>query len=197
MKRHKISEVQRDPKIDPFGVQKIGVPTMGGIIIIVSILVPVLLLGRMRNIYLLLMIVTTVWLGFLGFMDDYIKIFRKNKEGLKGIYKIVGQVSIGFIVGLTLWLSPDAVVRENINVRQNQEVVVKHKQLKNDVKPLHSPPLKEKPLPGPPLKEKPLPNPPLKEKPLPKPLLKKRESSPFMWELEGVWGRSLIINYEL
>ena len=128
MKRHKISEVQRDPKIDPFGVQKIGVPTMGGIIIIVSILVPVLLLGRMRNIYLLLMIVTTVWLGFLGFMDDYIKIFRKNKEGLKGIYKIVGQVSIGFIVGLTLWLSPDAVVRENINVRQNQEVVVKHKQ---------------------------------------------------------------------
>ena len=100
---------------------------MGGIIIIVSILIPVLLLGRMRNIYLLLMIATTLWLGFLGFMDDYIKIFRKNKEGLKGKYKIVGQVSIGFIVGLTLWLSPDAVVRENVNVQQNQEVVVKHK----------------------------------------------------------------------
>lgn len=102
---------------------------MGGIIIIVSILVPVILLGRMRNIYLLLMIVTTVWLGFLGFMDDYIKIFRKNKEGLKGIYKIIGQVSIGFIVGLTLWLSPDAVVRENISeAQQNQEIVIKHKQ---------------------------------------------------------------------
>ena len=129
MKRRNISETARDPSIDPFGVEKKGVPTMGGIIIIVSILVPVLLLGRMRNIYLLLMIVTTVWLGFLGFMDDYIKIFRKNKEGLKGIYKIVGQVSIGFIVGLTLWLSPDAVVRENVSVeRQNQEVVVKHKQ---------------------------------------------------------------------
>ena len=71
------------------------------------------------------------------------------------------------------------------------------KQLKNDVKPLLSPPLKGKPLPGPPLKEKPLPNPPLKEKPLPKPLLKKRESSPFMEELEGVWGRSFIMNYEL
>ena len=129
MKRRNISETARDASIDPFGIEKKGVPTMGGIIIIVSILVPVLLLGRIRNIYLLLMVVTTVWLGFLGFMDDYIKIFRKNKEGLKGIYKIVGQVSIGFIVGLTLWLSPDAVVRENVSVeRQNQEVVVKHKQ---------------------------------------------------------------------
>ena len=115
MKRHKISETARDASIDPFGVEKKGVPTMGGIIIIVAILVPVLLLGRMRNIYLLLMIFTTLWLGFLGFMDDYIKIFRKNKEGLKGLYKIVGQVSIGFIVGLTLWLSPDAVVRENVS----------------------------------------------------------------------------------
>ncbi len=128
MKRRNIAETARDPSIDPFGIEKKGVPTMGGIIIIVSILIPVLLLGRMRNIYLLLMIGTTVWLGFLGFMDDYIKIFRKNKEGLKGIYKIIGQVSIGFIVGLTLWLSPDAVVRENITEKQqNQEIVIKHK----------------------------------------------------------------------
>lgn len=129
MKRRNISETARDVSIDPFGVEKKGVPTMGGIIIIVSILVPVLLLGRMRNIYLLLMIITTIWLGFLGFMDDYIKIFRKNKDGLKGKYKIIGQVSIGFIVGLTLWLSPDAVVRENISVpkKNQQEVVVKHK----------------------------------------------------------------------
>ena len=128
MKRRNISETARDASIDPFGVEKKGVPTMGGIIIIVSILIPVLLLGRMRNIYLLLMIVTTVWLGFLGFMDDYIKIFKKNKEGLKGLYKIIGQVSIGFIVGFTLWLSPDAVVRENVTeTQQNQEVVIKHK----------------------------------------------------------------------
>jgi phospho-N-acetylmuramoyl-pentapeptide-transferase len=128
MRRRSIFETERDPAIDPFGVEKKGVPTMGGIIIIVSILVPVLLLGRLRNTYLLLMIGTTVWLGFLGFLDDYIKIFRRNKEGLKGKYKIVGQLSIGFIVGLTLWLSPDAVVRENVNVQQhNQEVVVKHK----------------------------------------------------------------------
>jgi phospho-N-acetylmuramoyl-pentapeptide-transferase len=128
MRRKKIYETERDPKIDPFGVEKKGVPTMGGIIIIVSILVPVLLLCRLRNIYIILMVVTTVWLGFLGFLDDYIKIFRRNKEGLKGKYKIVGQVSIGFIVGLTLWLSPDAVVRENVNVQQqNQTIVVKHK----------------------------------------------------------------------
>jgi phospho-N-acetylmuramoyl-pentapeptide-transferase len=128
MKRRKIFETERDPSIDPFGVQKKGVPTMGGIIIIVAILVPVFLLGRMRNIYLILMIVTTLWLGFLGFLDDYIKIFRRDKEGLKGKYKIVGQVSIGFIVGLTLWLSPDAVVRENVNVvNSDHEVVVKHK----------------------------------------------------------------------
>ena len=128
MKRRKIFETERDPAIDPFGVEKKGVPTMGGVIIIVSILVPVILLGRMRNIYLLLMIVTTIWLGFLGFLDDYIKIFKRDKEGLKGKYKIIGQVSIGFIVGLTLWLSPDAVVRESINEGQpKQEMVVKHK----------------------------------------------------------------------
>ena len=128
MKRKKIFETERDPAIDPFGVEKKGVPTMGGIIIIVSILVPVILLCRMRNTYIILMIATTVWLGFLGFLDDYIKIFRRNKDGLKGKYKIVGQVSIGFIVGLTLWLSPDVVVRENVNVpQQNQEIVVKHK----------------------------------------------------------------------
>ncbi len=128
MKRRNISEVQRDASIDPFGVEKKGVPTMGGIIIIVSILLPVLLLGRMRNIYLILMIVTTVWLGFLGFLDDYIKIFRRNKEGLKGKYKIVGQVSIGLIVGLVLYFSPDAVMRENVSMeRQGQEMVVKHK----------------------------------------------------------------------
>ena len=128
MRRHNYSETARDKSIDPFGEKKTGVPTMGGIIIAVSILVPVLLLGRMRNIYLILMIVTTIWLGFLGFLDDYIKIFRRNKEGLKGKWKIVGQVSIGLIVGLTLWLSPDANLHENISIeRQGIESVVTHK----------------------------------------------------------------------
>ena len=121
MKRRNISETQRDASIDPFGVQKKGVPTMGGIIIMVSILVPVLLFGRMRNIYLILMIVTTVWLGFLGFLDDYIKIFKKNKEGLKGKYKIVGQLSIGLIVGLVLWASPDAKIHESVKAETSTE----------------------------------------------------------------------------
>ena len=121
MKRRNISETQRDASIVPFGVQKKGVPTMGGIIIMVSILVPILLFGRMRNIYLILMIVTTVWLGFLGFLDDYIKIFKKNKEGLKGKYKIVGQLSIGLIVGLVLWASPDAKIHESVKAEAGSE----------------------------------------------------------------------------
>lgn len=129
LKRKQITEVQRDAKIDPFGTSKIGVPSMGGIIIIVAILVPVLLLGRLRNIYLILMIITTVWLGFLGGMDDFIKIFRKNKDGLKGRYKIVGQVGIGLIVGLVLWMSPDVKINENIAIeKQNgKEIVIQHR----------------------------------------------------------------------
>ena len=128
LKSKQISETQRDVKIDPFGVKKIGVPSMGGIIIIVAILVPVILLGRMRNIYLILMIVTTIWLGFLGFLDDYIKIFRHNKEGLPGKFKIVGQLSIGLIVGLILWSSPDAKINENLTIERqaNKEMVIKH-----------------------------------------------------------------------
>ena len=114
MKKKKFTEVQRDSAIDPFGEKKKGVPTMGGIIIFVSILVPVLLFGRMRNIYLLLMIVTTVWLGFLGFIDDYIKNFKKNKDGLKPSYKLIGQVLLGLVVGITLWASPDAKINESI-----------------------------------------------------------------------------------
>ena len=128
LKAKQITETQRDASIDPFGVKKIGVPSMGGVIIIMSILLPVLLLGRLRNIYLILMIITTVWLGFLGGMDDYIKIFRRDKEGLKGKYKIIGQVGIGLIVGLVLWMSPDVKMNENIAIeRQGREMVVKHR----------------------------------------------------------------------
>ena len=129
LKKKQITETQRDATIDPFGVKKIGVPSMGGIIIILAILVPVLLLGRLRNIYLILMIITTVWLGFLGGMDDFIKIFRRNKDGLKGKYKIVGQIGIGLIVGIVLWSSPDVKMNENIAIenQNGQEVVVKHR----------------------------------------------------------------------
>lgn len=127
MRRKKILETQRDAAIDPFANERKIVPSMGGIIIAVSILIPVLLLGRMRNIYLILMLITTVWLGFLGFLDDYIKIFRKNKEGLKGKYKIVGQVSIGLIVGLVLWAAPDAKLHENVSIQRQGTTEVIHK----------------------------------------------------------------------
>jgi len=100
-------------------MSKKGTPTMGGIIIIIAILVPTILCAKLNNIYLLLMIVTTLWLVCIGFLDDYIKVFRKNKEGLHGRFKIVGQVGLGLIVGVTLYLSPDVVIKENMEVRRN------------------------------------------------------------------------------
>lgn len=128
MKRHNITETQRDASIDPYGVNKVGVPSMGGIIIIVSMLVPILLFGRLRNIYLILMIVTTLWLAVLGFADDYIKIFKKNKDGLHPKIKLLGQMGLGLCIGLTLYFSPDAVIRENVEIRKNGEVTnVVHK----------------------------------------------------------------------
>ncbi len=128
LKRKQISETQRDASIDPFNVAKVGVPSMGGVIIIVAILVPCLLLGKLDNIYMILMLITTVWLGALGFLDDYIKIFKKDKEGLHGKFKIIGQVGLGLIIGLTLYLSPSAVIRENVEVvKSNHTVEVIHK----------------------------------------------------------------------
>lgn len=128
MRRHHFSEVQRDASIDPFGVSKVGVPSMGGIIIIVSILVPTLLLGRLRNIYMLIMIATTIWFGLLGFTDDYVKVFRRNKDGLSGRYKIIGQVLAGLAIGLVLYFSPDARIRENVETQsRNNVTVVVHK----------------------------------------------------------------------
>ena len=96
---------------------KRGTPTMGGVIIIIAILIPILLFGRLDNIYVILMIVTTIWLGVLGFSDDYIKVFRKDKEGLKGKFKIIAQLGLGLIVGMTMYLSDDIVVRENTETR--------------------------------------------------------------------------------
>lgn len=124
MKRHNATEAQRDKSIDPYGVEKKGVPTMGGVIILVAIIVPCLLFGRLRNIYMILMLVTTIGLGAIGFADDYIKM-KITKDGLRPIYKLLGQAALGLIIGLTLWASPDAVVRENITYeRQGTEVVV-------------------------------------------------------------------------
>ena len=101
---------------------KRGTPTMGGIIIILSILVSTLLFGKLENSYIILMLVSTVWLGLLGFADDYIKVFKKDKEGLSGKFKIVAQVGLGLIVGLSVYLSPDIVVRENRELRVNHVI---------------------------------------------------------------------------
>lgn len=95
-------------------MQKRGTPTMGGVIILLSILIPVILFGDIKNIYVIIMIVTTIWLGFVGFIDDYIKVFKKNKEGLSGRFKILGQISLGLFVGVTLYLSSDVVVRDRV-----------------------------------------------------------------------------------
>jgi len=94
---------------------KAGTPSMGGIIILASILIPTLLFANLQNIYIILMLITTLWLGLVGFVDDYIKIFRKNKAGLAGKFKIAGQVVLGLIVGLTLYMSEDATVRQKID----------------------------------------------------------------------------------
>ena len=103
-------------------LSKKGTPTMGGIIIIISILIPVLLFARLNNIYIILMLITTCWLGVLGFIDDYIKIFKKEKEGLHGKFKIIAQVGLGLIVGMTLYLSPEVVIRENVEVVKNNVI---------------------------------------------------------------------------
>ena len=126
MRRHHATETQRDRDIDPYGQQKKGVPTMGGIIVLVAIIVPCLLFGRLRNIYMILMLVTTVWLGAIGFIDDYIKM-KISKDGLRPIYKLAGQCVLGLVVGLTLWLSPDAVIRENVSVQKQGTEMVVHK----------------------------------------------------------------------
>ncbi|MDR1983803.1 MAG: phospho-N-acetylmuramoyl-pentapeptide-transferase [Prevotellaceae bacterium] len=107
-------------------MQKKGTPTMGGIIILLSILIPVFLFCNLTNIYIILMIVSTIWLGLIGFLDDYIKVFRHNKEGLKGKFKIVGQIGLGLIVGLTMWFSDSIVVREksdNIIIQNEQQAI--------------------------------------------------------------------------
>lgn len=97
-------------------MSKKGTPTMGGIIIIISILVPSVLIGNLSNIYMILMLIATVWMGSIGFLDDYRKLKYHNKDGLKGKYKIIGQIGLGLLVGITMWLSPDIVMSENMDV---------------------------------------------------------------------------------
>lgn len=128
-----VGEIIRDLGLEG-QMSKKGTPTMGGVIIIMAILIPVLLFARLTNIYIILMLITTVWLGIIGFLDDYIKVFKKNKEGLQGKFKIVGQVGLGLIVGLTLYLSPQAVVRENVKVMRCETTPTTVVQYKGDTK---------------------------------------------------------------
>ena len=116
-----VGEVVRNLGLEGQMAKK-GTPTMGGIIIILAILIPTVLLCRLENVYVILMVVTTLWLGTLGFADDYIKVFRKNKEGLQGRFKIIGQVGLGLIVALTLYFSPYVGVREMSPSSSNAEV---------------------------------------------------------------------------
>ena len=120
LQKLQIGEVVRNLGLEG-QMSKKGTPTMGGIIIIIAIIIPILLFARLNNIYLIIMLITTVWLGALGFADDYIKVFKKDKEGLHGRFKIVAQVGLGLIVGLTLYFSPDAVIRENMEIRSASE----------------------------------------------------------------------------
>jgi phospho-N-acetylmuramoyl-pentapeptide-transferase len=116
LRRKQIGESIRELGLEG-QMQKKGTPTMGGIIILASILIPTILFADILNVYVILMIVTTLWLGFVGFMDDYIKVFKKNKKGLAGTLKILGQVGLGLIVGLTLYLSKDVIIREKTEVK--------------------------------------------------------------------------------
>ena len=127
MKRRHITETQRDEKTDPFNVGKKGVPTMGGLIVIAAILIPCLLLGKLTNVYMILMLITTLLMGALGFADDYIKTFKKNKDGLNGWIKIAGQVSLGLIVGLTLRFAPMTTMNEVVTSHIENNVVVVEK----------------------------------------------------------------------
>lgn len=121
LQRKQIGETIRDLGLEG-QMQKKGTPTMGGLIIILAILLPVLLFCNLTNVYVLLMIVSTLLLGALGFADDYIKVFKHNKEGLNGRFKIVGQVLVGLLVGLTLWFSPAVTIRENIETRVEHHI---------------------------------------------------------------------------
>jgi len=122
LKRKQIGETVRD--LGLMGQkEKSGTPTMGGLIIIIATIIPVLLFSNFKNIYIIILIFTTIWLGFIGFLDDYIKVFKKNKDGLKGKFKIIGQISLGFIIGLTLFYHQDVTIKDQNKISNIEEIV--------------------------------------------------------------------------
>lgn len=130
LRRQQIGETVRELGLEG-QTQKAGTPTMGGIIIIFSTLIPVFLLAKLNNIYVILLIVSMLWMGLIGFLDDYIKVFKKDKEGLKGIFKVIGQVGLGIIVGATLYFHPGVTVRKDT---QSAKIVVNASQ--NTINPV-------------------------------------------------------------
>ncbi len=134
LQKMQVGEVVRNLGLEG-QMKKTGTPTMGGVIIIMAILIPCLLLGNLTNIYMILILVATVWMGVIGFLDDYRKLKYHNKDGLKGKYKVTGQVGLGLLVGITMWLSPDIVMSENFEVENSSshetEIVVSTDEIKS------------------------------------------------------------------
>lgn len=136
LQRMQIGEIVRNLDLEG-QLKKTGTPTMGGVIIIAAILIPCLLVGNLSNIYMLLMLLATVWMGLIGFMDDYLKLKKHNKDGLKGKYKIFGQVSLGCVVALTMYLNPAMVIVQNTEVISSETNRVE--EVVYDVNPSHTP----------------------------------------------------------
>jgi phospho-N-acetylmuramoyl-pentapeptide-transferase len=128
LRNKQIGETVRELGLDG-QKQKAGTPTMGGIIIIIATLIPVLLLAKLNNVYIVLLIITTIWMGIIGFIDDYIKIFKKDKEGLKGIFKVIGQVGLGIIVGSVLYFHPSVTIRTDL-----EKSIINFNQTENTIK---------------------------------------------------------------
>lgn len=126
LRKQQVGETVRELGLEG-QTQKSGTPTMGGIIIILATLIPVFLLAKLNNIYIIMLVITTVWMGTIGFIDDYIKVFKKDKEGLKGIFKIFGQVGLGIIIGAIMYLSPDVTVRK--------DTMTSRVKIENNIKP--------------------------------------------------------------
>ncbi len=125
LQKKQVGETIRDLGLEG-QVEKAGTPTMGGIIIILATLIPVLLLAKLENIYIILLIVTTLWMGGIGFLDDYIKKFKNDKEGLKGKFKVLGQVGLGIIVGATLYFHDDVTIKEKLPIAQQKVLLVEN-----------------------------------------------------------------------
>ena len=115
LQRLQVGETVRDLGLEGQN-QKAGTPTMGGVIIILAIVVPTVLWAKLDNIYILLMLISTLWMGAIGFLDDYIKVFKKDKKGLRGIFKVIGQIVLGIIVGTTLYFHPEVTIKEKLPI---------------------------------------------------------------------------------